>query len=305
MKIGILSRSLNIYSTHRLYEAAKQRGHEVQVIDHTKCSVMIEQSNPAVYYNGHRLEAFEAVIPRIGASVTFFGTAVVRQFEVQGVFLANTSQSIVRSRDKLRSMQILSREGVGIPKTVFAKFPKDDDVDALIQKVGGAPLIIKLLEGTQGLGVVLAETDKAAKSVIEAFSGLKENILVQEFIKEAGGADIRAFVVDGKVVGAMKRQGKEGEFRSNLHRGGKGVIIELSTEEENAAINAAKALSLSVAGVDMLQSSRGPLILEVNSSPGLKGIEAATGLDIAGKIIEFCEDSVINGKKDERVPDEK
>jgi ribosomal protein S6--L-glutamate ligase len=305
MKIGILSRSLNIYSTHRLYEAAKQRGHEVYVIDHTKCSVLIEQGNPAVYFNGQRVENLDAVIPRIGASVTFFGTAVVRQFEVQGVFLANTSQSIVRSRDKLRSMQILSREGVGLPKTVFAKFPKDDDVDSLIKKVGGAPLIIKLLEGTQGLGVVLAETDKAAKSVIEAFSGLKENILVQEFIKEAGGADIRAFIVDGKVVGAMKRQGKEGEFRSNLHRGGKGVIIELSEEEERAAINAAKALSLSVAGVDMLQSSRGPLILEVNSSPGLKGIEGATGLDIAGKIIEYCEEHVLQGKKDQKIPDEK
>jgi len=304
MKIGILSRSLNIYSTHRLYEAAKQRGHEAQVIDHTKCSVLIEGGNPAVYFNGHRVDLLDAVIPRIGASVTFFGTAVVRQFEVQGVFLANTSQSIVRSRDKLRSMQILSREGVGLPKTVFAKFPKDDDVDALIQKVGGAPLIIKLLEGTQGLGVVLAETDKAAKSVIEAFSGLKENILIQEFIKEAGGSDIRAFVVDGKVIGAMKRQGKEGEFRSNLHRGGKGVVIELSEEEEKAAIHAAKALNLSVAGVDMLQSSRGPLILEVNSSPGLKGIEGATGLDIAGKIIEFCEEHV-DGKKEQRTPDEK
>ena len=297
MKIGILSRNINIYSTHRLYESAKQRGHQVEVIDHTKCSVLIEQNHPAILFNGHKLEGFDAVIPRIGASVTFFGTAVVRQFEVQGVFIANTSQSIVRSRDKLRSMQILSREGVGIPKTVFAKFPKNDDVDMMIKQVGGAPLIIKLLEGTQGLGVVLAETDKAAKSVIEAFSGLKENILVQEFIKEAGGADIRAFVVDGKVVGAMKRQGKEGEFRSNLHRGGKGVIIELSEEEERAAINAAQALSLSVAGVDMLQSARGPLILEVNSSPGLKGIEAATGLDIAGKIIDFCENQVREGRK--------
>lgn len=304
MKIGILSRSMSIYSTHRLYEAAKQRGHEVEVIDHTKCSVLIEQNNPAVLYNGHRLENFDAIIPRIGASVTFFGTAVVRQFEVQNVFIANTSQSIVRSRDKLRSMQILSREGVGIPKTVFAKFPKNDDVDMLIKQVGGAPLIIKLLEGTQGLGVVLAETDKAAKSVIEAFSGLKENILVQEFIKEAGGADIRAFVVDGKVVAAMKRQGKEGEFRSNLHRGGKGVIIELTEEEERAAVNAAEALSLSIAGVDMLQSARGPLILEVNSSPGLKGIEGATGLDIAGKIIAFCEEHVIENKN-KRKPDEK
>lgn len=297
MRIGILSRSMSIYSTQRLFEAAKQRGHEVDVIDHTKCSVLIEQNQPEVLFNGQKLEPFDAIIPRIGASVTFFGTAVVRQFELQGTFIANTSQSIVRSRDKLRSMQILSREGLGIPKTVFAKFPKNDDVDMLIRQVGGAPLIIKLLEGTQGLGVVLAETDKAAKSVIEAFSGLKENILVQEFIKEAGGADIRAFVVDGKVVAAMKRQGKEGEFRSNLHRGGKGVIIDLSPEEERAAIHAAEALSLSIAGVDMLQSSRGPLILEVNSSPGLKGIEGATGLDIAGKIIEFCESHVFEGKR--------
>lgn len=296
MKIGILSQSIGIYSTRRMVEAAKERGHEVQVINHTKCSVITEEGNPRVYYNGHALENFDAIIPRIGASVTFFGTAVVRQFEVQNVFVANTSQSIVRSRDKLRAMQILSREGVGLPKTAFAKFPKDDDVDELIRIVGGAPLIIKLLEGTQGLGVVLAETTKAAKSVIEAFSGLKENILIQEFIKEAGGADIRAFVVDGKVVGAMKRQGKEGEFRSNLHRGGQGTVLTLSPDEEQAAINAAKALSLSIAGVDMLQSKRGPLILEVNSSPGLKGIEGATGVDIAGKIIEFCEDHVHTGK---------
>ncbi|MGQ3015383.1 MAG: RimK family alpha-L-glutamate ligase, partial [Flavobacteriales bacterium] len=204
-------------------------------------------------------------------------------------------------RDKLRAMQILSREGVGLPKTVFAKFPKDDDVDELIRQVGGSPLIIKLLEGTQGLGVVLAETDKAAKSVIEAFSGLKENILIQEFIREAGGSDIRAFVIDGKVVGAMKRQGKEGEFRSNLHRGGRGTMIQLSPEEEEAAVNAAKALSLSVAGVDMLPSARGPLILEVNSSPGLKGIEGATGIDLAGHIIRFCEEHANTGKyKDEK-----
>lgn len=301
MKIGILSRSSLIYSTARLVEAAHQHGHEVHVIDHTKCSIVVEQGNPALVYNGHPLEQYDAVIPRIGASVTFFGTAVVRQFEVQNVFCANGSQSIVRSRDKLRAMQILSREGVGLPKTVFAKFPKNDDVDELIRQVGGAPLIIKLLEGTQGLGVVLAETDKAAKSVIEAFSGLKENILIQEFIGEAGGSDIRAFVIDGKVVGAMKRQGKEGEFRSNLHRGGKGTMIQLSPEEEQAAINAAKALSLSVAGVDMLPSARGPLILEVNSSPGLKGIEGATGIDLAGHIISFCEEHANTGKyKDEK-----
>jgi ribosomal protein S6--L-glutamate ligase len=305
MKIGILSQSSSIYSTARLVEAAKQRGHEVHVIDHTKCSVVIEQGKPDVYYNGHALRDYQAIIPRIGASVTFFGTAVVRQFEVQNVFVANSSQSIVRSRDKLRAMQILSREGVGLPKTTFAKFPKDKDVDHLIHAVGGAPLIIKLLEGTQGLGVVLAETNKAAKSVIEAFSGLKENILIQEFIKEAGGADIRAFVVDGKVVGAMKRQGKEGEFRSNLHRGGEGTIIELTEEEEKVAIHAAQALSLSVAGVDMLQSKRGPLILEVNSSPGLKGIEKATGIDIAGTIIQFLEEHVTEGKTSASMRDEK
>lgn len=300
MKIGILSRSTAIYSTARLVEAAHQHGHEVHVIDHTKCSIVVEEGNPVVLYNGQPLEDFEAIIPRIGASVTFFGTAVVRQFEVQNVFCANTSQSIVRSRDKLRAMQILSREGVGLPKTLFAKFPKDDDVDELIRQVGGAPLIIKLLEGTQGLGVVLAETDKAAKSVIEAFSGLKENILIQEFIKEAGGSDIRAFVINGKVVGAMKRQGKEGEFRSNLHRGGKGTMVDLTPEEEQAAINAAKALSLNIAGVDMLRSSRGPLILEVNSSPGLKGIEGATGIDLAGHIIKFCEENAHNKDTDEK-----
>ena len=300
MKIGVLSRSLSIYSTARLVEAAHQNGHDVQVIDHTKCSIVVEQGQPVILFNGNPLEDFDAVIPRIGASVTFFGTAVVRQFEVQNVFCANSSQSIVRSRDKLRSMQILSREGVGLPKTVFAKFQKDDDVDELIRQVGNAPLIIKLLEGTQGLGVVLAETDKAAKSVIEAFSGLKENILIQEFIKEAGGSDIRAFVIDGKVVGAMKRQGKEGEFRSNLHRGGKGSMIELTPEEEQAAVNAAKALHLNIAGVDMLPSSRGPLILEVNSSPGLKGIEGATGIDLAGHIIRFCEENVHQKHIDEK-----
>ena len=233
------------------------------------------------------LEHTDAVIPRIGASVTFYGTAVVRQFEMNAVFCTTGSQSLMRSRDKLRSLQILSRARLGLPKTIFTNYSKD--VGEVIDHVGGAPLIIKLLEGTQGLGVVLAETRNAAESVIEAFNGLQARVIVQEFIKEAGGADIRALVVDGQVVGAMKRQGKEGEFRSNLHRGGSASVIELTDEEEAAAIKAAKAMGLGVAGVDMLQSSRGPLILEVNSSPGLEGIEAATGKDIAKSIIRYIE----------------
>jgi ribosomal protein S6--L-glutamate ligase len=241
----------------------------------------------------------DAIIPRIGASVTFYGTAVVRQFELMGVFSAVDSQAIVRSRDKLRSLQILSKAGLGMPKTAFTNFSKGGE-KALIERVGGAPLIIKLLEGTQGLGVVLAETKKAGQSVIEAFHGLKARIIVQEFIKEAKGADIRAFVVNGKVVGAMKRQGAEGEFRSNLHRGGVATVIKLTKEEKAAALGAAKALGLDIAGVDMLQSERGPLILEVNSSPGLEGIEQATGVNIAGEIVKFIEESVekkINKKK--------
>lgn len=233
------------------------------------------------------IENTDAIIPRIGASVTFFGTAVVRQFEMMKVFTTVDSQALVRSRDKLRSLQILSRAGLGLPKTVFTNYSRN--TTDVIKHVGGAPLIIKLLEGTQGLGVVLAETNKAAESVLEAFNGLQARVIVQEFIKEAGGADIRAFIVDGQVVGAMKRQGKEGEFRSNLHRGGTATVIELTDEEEIAAIKAAKALGLAVAGVDMLQSARGPLILEVNSSPGLEGIEAATGKDIAKSIIKYIE----------------
>jgi ribosomal protein S6--L-glutamate ligase len=301
MKIVILSRNSKLYSTRRLVESAKERGHEVSVIDHTKCNILIEGGNPKIQYNGEELSNFDALIPRIGASVTFFGTAVVRQFEVMNVFCANGSQSIVRSRDKLRSLQIISQLGIGIPKTIFANHPKDNDVEGIIKQLGKPPLIIKILEGTQGLGVVLAETQKAAKSVIEAFSGLKANILIQEFIKEAGGADIRAFVVDGKVVGSMKRQGKEGDFRSNLHRGGFATIIELSKEEEEAAIGAAKAMELKVAGVDILQSSRGPLILEVNSSPGLQGIETATKLDIAGEIISFLERNILKGKHNDEI----
>ncbi len=287
MNIKILSRNSSLYSTRRLVEAAKKRDHQVEVIDPLKCDLIIEKRKPSIYYKGRVLEHTDAVIPRIGASVTFYGTAVVRQFEMNGVFSTTGSQSLMRSRDKLRSLQILSRARLGLPKTIFTNYSKD--VGEVIDHVGGAPLIIKLLEGTQGLGVVLAETRNAAESVIEAFNGLQARVIVQEFIKEAGGADIRALVVDGQVVGAMKRQGKEGEFRSNLHRGGTASVIELTDEEEAAAIKAAKAMGLGVAGVDMLQSSRGPLILEVNSSPGLEGIEAATGKDIAKSIIRYIE----------------
>lgn len=287
MKIAILSRKSDLYSTRRLKEAAMERGHEAQVIDHLQCDIMIEQNAMEMYYKGEKLEGFDAVIPRIGASVTFYGTAVLRQFEMMDVFSANRSIAITRSRDKLRSMQMLGAAGLGLPKTAFTNYSKEEK--QIIQKVGGAPMIIKLLEGTQGLGVVLAETQKAAKSVIEAFHGLKARIILQEFIKEAKASDIRAFVVDGEVVGAMKRTGKEGEFRSNLHRGGSAGIIKLKRNEKAAAVKAAETMGLNIAGVDMLQSDRGPLILEVNSSPGLEGIENATEIDIAGKIIEFIE----------------
>lgn len=285
MKIGVLSRNSKLYSTRRLVEAGEKLGHEMHVIDHLKCDLVIEKKQPFIVYKGNKLEDFDAIIPRIGASVTFYGTAVVRQFEMMKVFTVVESQALVRSRDKLRSLQILSRAGLGLPKTVFTNDTRN--VEAIIKEVGGAPLIIKLLEGTQGLGVVLAENAKAAESVLEAFHGLQARVIVQEFIKESKGADIRAFVVDGQVVGAMKRQAKEGEFRSNLHRGGSAEIIELTDEEENMAIKAAKAMGLGVAGVDMLQSARGPLILEVNSSPGLEGIERATGQDIAKKIMKY------------------
>ena len=290
MKIAILSRNPKLYSTRRLVEAAKEKGHEVIVVDHSKCILELEKRNPRVYYNGAYLDNIDAIIPRIGASVTFYGTSVVRQFEMRRIFSAVESQALVRSRDKLRSLQILARAGVGLPKTVFTNYSKD--VDHVIESVGGAPLVLKLLEGTQGLGVVLAETHNAASSVIEAFNGLKARVIAQQFIKESGGADIRAFVVDGIVVGAMKRQGKEGEFRSNLHRGGSATIIELSDQEELTAIKAARAMGLGVAGVDMLQSSSGPLVLEVNSSPGLEGIEAATKKDIAKEIIKYLERNV-------------
>ena len=292
MKIAVLSRNPKLFSTQRLLEEIEKAGHESLVVDHSLCDLIIEQEGPSIIYKGHRLEGVDAIIPRIGASVTFYGTAVVRQFELMGAFSAVTSQAIVRSRDKLRSLQILSKNGLGMPKTAFTNFSKGGEKQ-LIEQVSGAPVIIKLLEGTQGLGVVLAETKKAAQSVVEAFHGLKARIIVQEYIKEAKGADIRAFVVHGKVVGAMKRQGAEGEFRSNLHRGGVATVIKLSRLERQAALNAAKALGLDVAGVDMLQSDRGPLILEVNSSPGLEGIEGATSINIAAEIVNFVEASVL------------
>ncbi|MCB1727570.1 MAG: 30S ribosomal protein S6--L-glutamate ligase [Gammaproteobacteria bacterium] len=287
MNIAILSRNAKLYSTRRLVEAAEARGHEVRVLDVLRCYMNITSNRPSIHYKGEDLTGFDAVIPRIGASVTFYGTAVLRQFEMMDVYPANESVAISRSRDKLRSLQLLARKGIGLPVTGFAHSP--DDVGDLIDMVGGAPLVIKLLEGTQGIGVVLAETHKAAESVIEAFMGLKANILTQEFIKEAGGADIRCFIVGDKVVAAMKRQGKEGEFRSNLHRGGSAALIRITPEERSTALRAAKTMGLNVAGVDLLRSNHGPVVMEVNSSPGLEGIEAASGKDIAGAIIEFIE----------------
>jgi ribosomal protein S6--L-glutamate ligase len=292
MKIAILSRGPKLYSTRRLLEAAEARGHEAVILNHLKCVLVIEKGHPQIFYGGNNITDFDAIIPRIGTSVTFYGAAVVRQFEQMKIFSCVESQALVRARDKLRSLQLLAKAGIGMPKTAFASIPKN--IDNVLEQVGGVPVVIKLLEGTQGLGVILAETHKSAKSVIESFLSLKANILVQEFIKEANGADIRAFVVDGKIVGAMKRQGLPGEFRSNLHRGGSASLIELTKQERETAIKSAKILGLAIAGVDMLQSSRGPLVMEVNSSPGLEGIEHATGVDIAGKIIEYIERNEFN-----------
>ncbi|MVM39299.1 30S ribosomal protein S6--L-glutamate ligase [Spirosoma sp. HMF3257] len=292
MRIAILSAKPDLYSTQRLLEAASERGHEGVVVNHLNCQVMIEGGKPSVLYQGQELDSFDAIVPRIGASVTDYGCSVVRQFEMMGVFTTAKSQAIMRSRNKLRSLQVLSKAGVGLPKTVFANHPKNGDITQLINLVGGPPVVIKLLEGTQGIGVVLAETTKAAKSTIEAFYGLKKNVLVQEFIAESKGSDVRAFVIGGRVVGAMKRQGVEGDFRSNIHRGGNAVAVALTPEEEKTATEAARALGLKVAGVDMLQSDRGPLVLEVNSSPGLEGIETATGMDIAALIIAYIEEKI-------------
>jgi len=286
MRIGILSRKGSLYSTRRLKEAAHQRGHDVRVVNPVRCYMNITARNPKVMYRGEELH-FDALIPRIGASITFYGTAVVRQFEMMGVFSVSESQAIARSRDKLRSLQLLSREGIGLPVTGFARSSRD--IDGVMQLVGGAPLIVKLLEGTQGMGVVLAETKKAAQSVIGAFQQLDANILVQEYIAEAGGSDIRAFVVGGRVVAAMERHAAAGEFRSNLHRGGTANPVKLDARERNTAIRAAGVMGLHVAGVDLLRSKRGPVVMEVNSSPGLEGIETTTGVDVAGEIVEFIE----------------
>lgn len=294
MKIAILSQDPSLYSTRRLKEAGEAQGHRIQVINYLRCYMNINSREPTITYKGTPLEDFEAVIPRIGASRTFYGTAVVRQFEVMGVYSANDSQAISRSRDKLRCLQILARKSIGLPVTGFAH--ATEDIDGLIDSVGGAPLVIKLLEGTQGIGVVLAETYQAAKSVIEAFRGLDANILVQEYIKEAQGADIRCFVIGDRVVAAMKRQGAKGEFRSNLHRGGKAEKVKLTPEERSTAVRAVKAMGLRVAGVDLLRSNHGALVLEINSSPGLEGIEATTGIDVATKIIDFVAKNAVNTK---------
>jgi SSU ribosomal protein S6P modification protein len=294
MKIALLSRNPKLYSSRRLIEAAEERGHEVQVIDVLRAYMNITSHKPSIHYKGEELDNFDVVIPRIGASVTFYGAAVLRQFEMMGVFPLNESVAITRSRDKLRSLQLLSREGIGLPVTGYASKP--DDIKDMIKMVGGAPLVIKLLEGTQGIGVVLAETQKAAESVIEGFMGVKANILVQEYISEANGADIRCLVIGGKVVAAMKRQAVKGEFRSNLHRGGSADVIKITPEERSTVVRAAKIMGLNVAGVDILRSNHGPLVMEVNSSPGLEGIEAATGKDIAGMIIEYSEKASKPGK---------
>ena len=298
MKIGILSRNRQLYSTSRLVEAAEKHGHEVRVIDPLLCYMNITSHHPTVHYKGEPLDGYNAIIPRIGASVTFYGTAVVRQFEMMGTYSVNESVAITRSRDKLRSLQLLARQGIGLPVTGFAHSTKY--TNDLINLVGGSPLVIKMLEGTQGIGVVLAETNKAAESVIEAFRGLKAHILVQEFIKEAGAKDIRCFVVGNKVVASMMRVGKEGEFRSNLHRGGTSQPIRITPEERSTAIRSAKIMGLNVAGVDILRSNHGPVVMEVNSSPGLEGIEKASKKDVAGIIIEFIEKNAKQGKTSTR-----
>lgn len=289
MKIAILSRSRKLYSTHRLIEAAEARGHEVQVIDYLRCYMNITSLKPEMHFQGKKLPRFDAVIPRVGAKSTFYGTAIVRQFETMGTYCINSSLAITRARDKLRSLQLLAMRGVGLPITGIAHFP--EDIDQLINMVGEPPLVIKLTEGTQGIGVVLAETRKAAESMVQAFMGMSANIITQEFVKEAEGADIRCFVIGNKVVAAMKRQAQPGEFRSNIHRGGSAHKIKITKAERETAIRAAKIMGLRMAGVDLLRSARGPLVMEVNASPGLEGIEIATEKDIAGRIIEYIEKS--------------
>lgn len=294
MKIAILSRNRNLYSTRRLMEAAQEKGHDVRVIDPLRCYMKLSAHRPEVHYRGQALTGFDAVIPRIGASITFYGTAVLRQFEMMGVFPLNESVAISRSRDKLRSLQLLARRGVGLPITGTAH--SLDDTNDLLRMVGGPPLVIKLLEGTQGKGVVLAETRQAVESVIDAFRGLDAHFLVQEFIQEAKGADMRCFVIGERVVAAMQRQAKEGEFRSNLHRGGSARLAKINPEERSVAVRSAKIMGLNVAGVDLLRSAHGPLVMEVNSSPGLEGIEEATNKDVAGQIINWLDKHARFGK---------
>ena len=299
MHIGILSRNRHLYSTARLVEAAKERGHSVSVVDYLRCYMDITSAKPQVLLRGEP-QIFDAIVPRIGASHTFYGTAVVRQFEMAKVYSVNPSQGITRSRDKLHAQQLLARAHVGLPVTGYAHATMD--IEGLLDVVGGAPVVVKLLEGTQGLGVVLAETRKAAESVIGAFRQLDANILVQEYIKESKGADVRAFVIAGKVVAAMRRTGAPGDFRSNLHRGGSAEAIRLTPAERATAVKAARTVGLNLAGVDLLQSHRGPLVLEVNSSPGLEGIERASGIDVASRVIEFIEDNTAKRTRKTRGP---
>jgi ribosomal protein S6--L-glutamate ligase len=295
MKIAILSRKHSLYSTRRLVEAAHERGHSADVIDTLRCYMNISSSSPNVHYKGAVLKTYDAVIPRVGASVTFYGAALIRQLEMMGVFCVNDSVAITRARDKLRSLQILSKKGIGMPITGFAHSMAE--IEDLIRMVGGPPLVIKFLEGTQGIGVILVETTSAARSVLEAFLGLKVNIMVQEFIREANGSDLRCFVVGGKVVAAMQRKAKSSEeFRSNLHRGGTAEPVQLTEEERKMAVRAAHIIGLNVAGIDLIRSNRGPLIMEVNASPGLEGIERTTGVNVAGEIIKFIEESMNESK---------
>lgn len=294
MKLALLCRNAQLYSHERLVEAATARGHEIDVIDHLRCYINITSHRPSVRYRGEVLPHYDAVIPRIGASVTFYGTAVLRQLEVMGVYPVNESVAITRSRDKLRSLQLLARKGIGLPVTVFAH--RTSQAEEILEMIGGAPVVIKLLEGTQGIGVVLGETQKAAESIIQAFGGVNTNILVQEFIKEAGGEDIRCVVIGDRVVASMKRKGKEGDFRSNLHRGGSADKVKITPAERSTAVSAARAMGLNFCGVDMLRSNHGPVVMEVNSSPGLEGVEHATGVDVAGQVIEFIEKNAKFGK---------
>ena len=294
MKLALMCRNADLYSHKRIVEAAQERGHDIDVVDHLRCYINITSHRPTVRYRGEELPYFDAVIPRIGASVTFYGTAVLRQFEMMGVYPVNESVAISRSRDKLRSLQLLARKGIGLPVTVFAH--RTSQAEEILDMIGGAPVIIKLLEGTQGIGVVLGETQKAAESIIQAFGGVNTNILVQEFIKEAGGEDIRCIVLGEKVVATMKRKGKEGDFRSNIHRGGTAEKVKITPQERATAVGAAKAMGLNFCGVDMLRSNHGPVVMEVNSSPGLEGMEKATGIDVASQLIEFIEKTAKPGK---------